>query len=789
MPYGSDITEGIPYVLSNPSGATTYSATGEAYDVAIAGLPFFLFNSDDSPYRRVTAQYRKQQIDQTREAGEQTLTGWWVRSQSSFHFGAGIKYFEPQQEESLRFQYTESKGLDIWTRGQVTLLNDTASFYAGAAAAQLIGVNDGTNDCIYVTDGTALKKITTGGTSTTITQAGTASTIYSLTTDGSNYYFINGTKIHKGSVGATPADSEIYAATVTRATIRYVKQRLIAAIGNALYELDAAKSYSSTITNAAVVAGTVTLTTSAVHNLVVGDTVNVIDLPAPFTAYNTSATVTAVGSTTTFSYVVGSATVTSAATTGKFIKTTLPTALYTHPNPNWVWSSIAEGPQAIYVSGYDPNGTSSSVFKVGLDPAVANSLGFPTLETPTVVIDMPQGERINDFDVYLGTYAILATNLGFRAGVSDINGNIQYGPLLFNQAPCNSIAFRDSFAYMATLIDGAAGLVRVDLSSTVLASSLYFPWAWDLVAGGTTTTASQVAFFGNSDRAAFTNGNNTWAESTTKLVANGYLRTGYIRYNTLETKIFKLMQARVDTTNGGLTIQSVDSSNNFYTLGVFSQSSTVPEININYPQAAQEYLGFKFTLSRSATDSYTTNNLTSAAYTSSTVAVFTHSSSAAVEIGQTITIANVAGGNYNGSWVVTAVTGTTFTVVGTGFTNTAGANGTFSIPYNKGPLFTGYQLKSLPAVPRQRLIQYPLSCFDHESDHFGVESGYEGSAYARMSQLEQIENVGDTIQIQDFRTGESYIGLIEEMDFRNSTPSDRRFSGYGGLLLVTIRTV
>jgi hypothetical protein len=80
-------------------------------------------------------------------------------------------------------------------------------------------------------------------------------------------------------------------------------------------------------------------------------------------------------------------------------------------------------------------------------------------------------------------------------------------------------------------------------------------------------------------------------------------------------------------------------------------------------------------------------------------------------------------------------------------------------------------------------------CFDHESDHFGVESGYEGSAYERMSQLEQIENVGDTIRVEDFRTGESYIGIIEEMDFRNSTPSDKRFSGYGGLLLVTIRTV
>jgi len=633
--YGDDITEGLPYVLSNPAGSTTYSLTGEAFDVAIAGNPFFLMTSDDAPYRRVTAQYRKQQIDQTREAGEQTLTGWWVRSQSSFHLGAGIKYFEPQQEESLRFQFTESKGIDVFTRGQATLLNDTDSFYAGAAAAQLIGVNDGTDDCILVTDGTDLKKITSAGVSSTYTQAGTPATIFSLTTNGKEYFFINETHVHRGNISGTTSDTEIYDATsTTRATIRYVKQRLIAAIGSSIYELDPNNASGA-----------------------------------------------------------------------------LPAASFTHPNTSWVWSSISEGPSAIYISGYDPNGTSSSVFKIGLDTANANALGFPELLTPTVVIDMPQGERINDFDVYLGAYAVLATNLGFRVGISDATGDIQYGPLLFKDAPCNAIAFRDSYAYIATLVDGAAGLVRVDLSTTVIGNSLFFPWAWDLIATGTTTTASQVAFFGNSDRAAFTNGDNTWAESTTSLVASGYLRTGYIRYNTLEAKIFKLMQARVDTTNGGILIQSVDSIDNFYTIGNFSQESGVPEININYPQTAQEYLGFQFTLSRSTTD------------------------------------------------------------------------------VTKGPLFTGYQLKSLPAVPRQRLIQYPLSCFDHESDSLGVEVGYEGSAYARMAQLEAIESNGDSVQIQDFRTGESYIGLIEEMDFINRTPSDKRFTGYGGLLLVTIRSL
>jgi hypothetical protein len=635
MAYGDDITEGIPYVLSNPAGSTAYTPTGPAYEIAFAGLPFFLANSDEQPYRRVTAQYRKQQIDQTREPGEQTLTGWWVRSQSSFHLGAGIKYFEPIQEESLRFQYTESKGIDVWTRGQATLLNDTASFYTGAAPAQMIGVNDGTNDCILVTDGTALKKITTGGTSSTYTQAGTASTIYSVTTNGKQYFFINGTHVHRGNLAGTTSDTEIYNATsTTRGTIRYVKQRLIAAINNKIYELDANNASGA-----------------------------------------------------------------------------LPTALYTHPNTSWVWSSIAEGPQAIYISGYDPNGTSSSVFKITLDTAIPNSLGFPTLSTPTVVIDLPSGEYINDFDVYLGTYAVLATSLGFRVGVSDANGDIQYGPLLFRDAACTAITFKDSYAYLSTLVDGAAGLVRTDLSTTVIANGLYFPWAWDLVASGTSATASQVAFFGKSDRAAFSTGNNIWAESTTSLVSTGYLRTGYIRYNTLETKIYKLLQARINTTNGGLSLESIDSNNTSYNIGTFAQGTSVPEINISYPNASQEYLGFKFTMTRSSTDAA------------------------------------------------------------------------------KGPLFTGYQLKSLPAVPRQRLIQYPVFCYDHESDKFSNEVGYEGSAYDRMSQLEQIENVGDTIRVQDFRTGESYLGIIEEMDFINKTPEDKRFSGFGGTLLVTIRTI
>ncbi len=77
----------------------------------------------------------------------------------------------------------------------------------------------------------------------------------------------------------------------------------------------------------------------------------------------------------------------------------------------------------------------------------------------------------------------------------------------------------------------------------------------------------------------------------------------------------------------------------------------------------------------------------------------------------------------------------------------------------------------------------------NESDKFGVEIGYEGSAWQRMQALESIENNGDTIRIEDFRTGESFLGLIEELDFINKTPTDKRFTGFGGVLIATIRSV
>ena len=653
MPYGDDITEGIPYTLSNPAGATNYSATGEAYDVAIAGLPFFLLNSDEAPYRRVTAQYRKQQIDQSREPGEQTLTGWWLRSQSSFHYGQGIKFFEPIQDEGLRFQYTESKGLDVWTKGQATLLKSCTTTHLITGGIRTNGrpwqyarsIKWNSTDGILLSDEYDVDKIATDGTVTHFIDynSGTDYPVYAICDDGVYAYWVtnNSTsgklEVYKKVLTATSstAGTLMFSSpgiTVSNAVMEYTKERIIMAVNDSIYEFP---------TNQA----------------------------------------------------------------------TMPTAVYTHKDPDHIFTSVTSSGAAIYVAGY--SGIQSNIYKFTLTTTGA----MPTLTSAITAAELPVGEKVFKISYYLGNLAI-GTNQGMRmADASQIDGSITYGALIFEtDQPVYDFAFRDRYIWAASGVDGQVGVTRIDMGQPL--GNLQFPYAWDLYNPADTlghhTTA--CAFLGDTNRLAFCNAGNgsdgiVYIESASTLLAEGTLRTGYIRYNTLELKIFKMLQARVDTTNGGLNIDSVDYADNFYRIGTFAQEATVPEININYPQASQEYLGFQFTLTRSSTDS------------------------------------------------------------------------------TKGPLFTGYQIKALPAIPRQRLIQYPLSCFDHESDHFGVEVGYEGAAYQRMSQLENIENIGDTIRVEDFRTGESYIGLIEELDFINKTPSDKRFTGYGGVLLVTIRTV
>ena len=743
MPYGDDITEGLPFVLSNPAGNINYTATGYSYDIAIAGLPFFISPLDDSPYRRVTAQYRKNQFDTSREPGEQTLTGWWLRSQSSFHLGQGIKFFEPAQDESLRFQYTDSKGLDVWTKGQATLLKDvdggihttTGAINANGRPDQIMrsikwtkptytgATTTNTYNGVLMLDEYDVDKIVPR-ISVSITNKALTTNVATLTTSAA-HGMAPGMEITVSGVDATFNGTYTITTVPTATTFTYAKtasnvpSTAVSPAGTCISDVTHFIDYNAgtddpvfAICDDGTYAYWVTNKVSGgssklhVYKKLLSDDSSVAET-LMFNATGVVVTNAVMEFTKERLVLAANNKVYEFATTA----TALPTAIYTHPTDNFVYTSITSSGAAIYLAGY--TNIQSTVQKFTLESTGA----MPTLTSAITAAEMPVGERIFKISYYLG-YMCIGTNLGMRvAAISEADGSINYGPLLFESGqPVYDFAFRDKFIWAATGVDGQVGVTRVNLGQEV--SQLVFAYAWDLYdpSDALDHYTTSCAFLGDTNRLAFCNaGDGTngyvYIESATELISSGYLRTGYIRYNTLEGKIFKLIQPRVDTTDGAFQMQSIDATGSAYNIGTFSQGATVPEVNVNYPVGANQYVGFKFILNRSTTDS------------------------------------------------------------------------------SLGPLFTGYQVKALPAIPRQRLIQYPVMCYDHEMDKFNNEVGYEGSAWARMSQLESVENVGDTIKIEDFRTGESYIGLIEEMDFINRTPTDKRFSGFGGLLLVTIRSV
>lgn len=650
-----DVTEKLPFPISNPLSATNYSLSGINYDVAFGTKPFFMAISDEFPYRRQTAPYRKQQIDQSNEPGEQSLTSWWLRSQSSFHKGAGITFYDPSAGETVAYRFTESKGVDIWTKGKVSLLKDVTSTHyttgqirsTGRPSQYIRSIRYGTTDAVLLADDYDVDKITDSGEVHFIDyNSGTEDPVFAICDDGTYAYWVtNDTVSGKLEVNkkiltgdTTTPDTVMFTQpgiTVTNAVMEYVKERIVMCVNNKVYE------------------------------------------------FSTSAT-------------------------------SLPAEVYAHPNSSYVYTSITASGPAIYVSGY--NGNKSVIHKFTLSTAGA----MPTLTSAITAAEMPEGEIIHRIFYYLG-FMMIGTSKGIRAAVvSDQDGSINYGPLIVETTqPVYDFSARDKYVWCTANVGTNPGTIRINLGEEI--ETLRFAYANDIYEDGVTGYYSTgVALLGNTSRMVFcTNAKSAatadrggnFIESATNLVPNGYLQTGFIRYATAEDKVFKLLKSRLDNTYGGLIVETIAKDGQDYVIAHYDKGDTVQEAAVNYPIGVHEYLGFRFTIDRDAA--------------SPTV----------------------------------------------------------------GPTFTGYQLKALPAIARQRLIQFPVFVYDLEEDPQGNKVGYEGSAFDRLTALEAIEAAGDTIRVTDFRTGETFVALIEEITFIGRTPTDKRFSGFGGIANVTMRTV
>ncbi len=216
----------LPIILSQsiPTALVKYKREDFAATYAIGNTPWLSAANDQNRISRITTTYQKERIDQGSSAGENSLSNWWLRSATSWHNGAGERYYDATDSDIYRFY--ESSNVDVWTQGQLTLLKSTTSL-STTSVSNPVTVSNGT---FYIDNSTLKFYNQTTNTSTSIALTGGA-VPHRLTTDGT--YAIVGAS--DGIYDVTTAgvvrklwDLPTYAAaTWTVQAISYVKERII----------------------------------------------------------------------------------------------------------------------------------------------------------------------------------------------------------------------------------------------------------------------------------------------------------------------------------------------------------------------------------------------------------------------------------------------------------------------------------------------------------------------------------------------------------------------------------
>ena len=479
-----DISERVVLDLSGRSSAY-YDPTTYKFDVAIGGMPFIYGITDATPFKRQTAEFRTQRFDNARDPGEQSLSGsgYWIRSQSSFHLGGGITYQEPivGTPDEVKFQFSDSVGVDPWTPGQLSLLHSTSLTQASTARSGVFStIISGTEYLVKVTGSAAetarVTITTTAGTSTTVLDNDDIDEeILHGALGGNDLMLVTPTRVWRYSFDAvTPELHEDYAINTedaTSAIISYVKQRFMLAL-------------------------TDTEKDTYVYELV----------------RNTDSSI----NLSTLTPVNGSE--------------TLPIGFR--------FTGITESSAAIYVGGF--SGDEGIALKISVDNSGA-------LSTMTTVLVLPRGERLTAMYGYLGTFVAIGTSQGVRIAVSDATGNLSYGPLVYESAyDIYAFTARNEYIWagVKSEVDGYSGLIRINLGAPLGGGK--YAYAKDLYASGTTGSIWSIATFSNGHKAFTVENSGLWRESMTDYVESGEITTGIIRFDTFENKAWKRIKLRIE---------------------------------------------------------------------------------------------------------------------------------------------------------------------------------------------------------------------------------------------------
>lgn len=230
-----DFTTAYKPAVGYYTGTGSTTLVPDIFPVAINGRPYLIDLKTNSFQRQFDARVRDS-VDQSSEPGEAAINpqGLWRRSQTSWHYGAGQTYGDTAEAEP--FRCSNSKGVDVWTKGQATLLKDTSQVLADSAAT-LRALTVGTR--LYVGTGGDVKYTTDLSTFTNCSNE-PAGNVGGMATDGFNVFVAFASHgIHKVTTSSDSFTSHI-TGTDTFTNLRYVKGRLMASLDNNVYNFTSA---------------------------------------------------------------------------------------------------------------------------------------------------------------------------------------------------------------------------------------------------------------------------------------------------------------------------------------------------------------------------------------------------------------------------------------------------------------------------------------------------------------------------------------------------------------------
>lgn len=247
---------------------------------------------------------------------------------------------------------------------------------------------------------------------------------------------------------------------------------------------------------------------------------------------------------------------------------------FTHPAAGWYWSSIAEGPNGIYLSGYV--GIKGQVWSLSMIESTGSSLD---LGNPTLQISMPTGEIVYDLFFYVNSLFVLGTSEGARVGAFDpASGRPQFGPLSYDESPVRAIgALRES-----AILGADQGVFSLDLGRLVDRSGKYAYSHRHNITGDRYVSIVTTGNLATPSVFAFT-------EAGVEIEAadcSGSLTTSWFTWSTTEKKraYFVTVTGKVTTGTATVTVENYEGNTVTFSLTP-SATRTAWEFGLSLPES------------------------------------------------------------------------------------------------------------------------------------------------------------------------------------------------------------